>query len=136
MENKTLEERYQDFKWEVLGDAVDEDWQGLWEPLWYAKTAFPELSQSERERFAERALTELFEAGFIFFFRRGGKWPHDESQQQLEKPEVNDAIGGTSWRRFPLGDSSIWFGGTKAGEAAVRDHWPGTSTPSWMRQED
>src|SRR6266851_5043736 len=131
MEKRTLEERYQDFKWEVLGDSVDEDWQGLWEPLWYAKTIFPQLSQLERERLAERALRELFDDGLILFFPRAGKWPHGELEERLIKLQSKPRFAGACWRTFPLGDSSIWFGGTEAGERAVRDHRPGTSTPLW-----
>src|SRR5260370_40054959 len=135
MAGAELEERFQHFKWEVLGDAVDEDWQGLWEPLWYAKTLLPELAQAERERLAERALGELFDEGLIFFFRRGANWPHDARQEPLDKLVVEAAISGASWRTYPLGDSSVWFGGTEAGERAVREDWPGTSTPPFMSSD-
>lgn len=32
--------RYERFRWEVLGDSVDEDWQFLWEPLFWLEQSF------------------------------------------------------------------------------------------------
>jgi hypothetical protein len=115
--NSRADEHYQRFKWAVLSDAVYEDDQGLWEPLWYANSLFPELEPAEREELAERALRELFGAGLIAFFRIGGA-----SREKLDPQAVDAAITGSSWRPVPPEDTSIWFGGTEAGKSAVREH--------------
>jgi hypothetical protein len=127
MEDSELEGRYQQFKWDILGAAVYEDWQGLWEPLWYANTVFPDVSQVGREQLAERALRELFAEGLIVFFRRGGEWPHDDTREILDERAVEAAITGSSWRIDPLRDSSIWFGSTQTAEGFLRQRWPDTS---------
>lgn len=130
--SQELEERYQKFKWEVLGDSVDEDWQGLWEPLFWARTVFADLTEAERQSLAEAALRELFAEGLIFFFRgRDGV-----EQEVLDKAIVEDAIAGPTWRTVPIDASTdIWFGGTEEGERAVRAHWAGTTTPGFRAEQ-
>jgi hypothetical protein len=91
---------------------------------------FPELTQLERERLAEGALRELFAEGLIFSFRLDRRPPdHTWTPTPLDELTVDAAIAGTSWRTDPPGDTSIWLGGTQAGERAVREHWPGTTMP-------
>jgi hypothetical protein len=121
----TSNDEYLAYKWEVLGDAVDEDWQGLWEPLWWARTRFPDLSPTEREALAERVLRELLSEGLIHFVS-AGPWPGHRLRDTvpLDSSAAVSAISGTSWRTLPLEDASIWFGGTEAGERAVRTRWP------------
>jgi len=124
------EGRYEEFKWEILGDAVDEDWQGLWEPLLWARTALPDLSEAERQAMAERALRELFADKLVFFFKADSEFfEGTKSPELLDQAEVDAAIASASWRSVPLGEASIWFGGTASREREVRAHWPGTSTP-------
>jgi hypothetical protein len=62
---------FERFKRDILRDAVFEDWQSVWEPLWWLRGGGPIEGQSEadRQEFAERALRELYEKGLIFFFR-------------------------------------------------------------------
>jgi len=107
----------------------------VWEPLFWAKTVLADLPESVRQAYAERALTELFDEGRIFFFKiEPGESPEaafERGSQPLDRMDVDATIGGSSWRTWPLGESSIFFGGTVAGELAVREHWPGTTTPSF-----
>ena len=126
------QDRYEAFKWEILGDAVDEDWQGLWEPLFWARTVFADLSEAERQTMAERALKELFADKLIFFFKAKSEFfQGTKPPELLDRATVDAAIAGESWRSVPLGEGSIWFGGTASGEREVRAHWPGTSTPAF-----
>lgn len=118
------DESNQHFKWEIAADAAFEDEQGLWEPLWYANSLYPECQPDEREKLAERALRELFAEGLITFYRIGGNWPgFEDSRQVLDWQAVEAAIAGMSWRSVPPADTTIWFEGTEAGKTAVRQYW-------------
>jgi len=41
------EGRYEEFRG-ILGDAVDEDWQGLWEPLFWPERMSPSRAMQVR----------------------------------------------------------------------------------------
>lgn len=118
---ETSSVEYDAYRWEVLGAAVDEDWQGLWEPLWWARTRFPDWAQAELEALAERVLHELLSEGLICFVSMG-PWPGNRLSDAvaLEPAAADAAISGTSWRTLPIQDGSIWFGGAEAGVRTVR----------------
>jgi hypothetical protein len=54
---------FEDFKWEILGDAALEDFQMTYEPVGVLRTKFPEMDDAERQAMAERALRQLFAEG-------------------------------------------------------------------------
>jgi len=68
---ESLDEFYDVFKWEILGDTAFEDVQGLREPLWLLRGHLnqPQMSEVERQELAERALRELHRDGLIYAFR-------------------------------------------------------------------
>jgi hypothetical protein len=118
------------FKWNILGDAVFEDYQGLWEPLWWLRGggAIEGQSEVERQRFAERTLRELHDEGLIYFFRVPP--PHDinasgeDESLRLTPEEVDETLRGNWWRGtdgVPQDHPGIWFGPTVAGEAACEN---------------
>lgn len=142
---------FERFKWNVLGDAVFEDYQGLWEPLWWLRGGGEIAGQSEedRQRFAERALRELHDKGLVYFFRVPDP-PYDpdaaatDDALRLTPPEVDQALRG-DWWRSPDGlggdHTRIWYGPTPAGEAWCEnppppvhrlwrlDRWPDALVP-------
>jgi hypothetical protein len=132
------EARYEDFRWEVLGDSVDEPWQGIWEPLFLARTVFSDLPELPRQQVAERALRELLDARLIAFFTtRPAESPEDavaRGVSLLDRDAAEREIGSSGWRTVPLGASDTWFGGTAEGERVVRQHWPGTTTPQFRSE--
>src|SRR5262245_38257753 len=71
MGEKASEESFQHFKRTILYDAAFEDWQGMWEPLWWLRGGgrIEGQSEADRQAFAERALRELYADGLIFFVR-------------------------------------------------------------------
>jgi hypothetical protein len=118
------------FKWNCLGDAVFEDWQAVWEPLWELRGSGAIAGQSELDRqvFAERALRELYRDGLIYFFRvspsAGINVSGDAESLRLTSDEVDAALAADWWRRqhdFPSEHPDIWWGPTPAGEAAAND---------------
>lgn len=119
------EDSFQQFKFEILGDAVYEDFQGLWEPLWYANHKFADLAQAEREALAERALRELLEEELIYFVDFGPETRIPSSEPApLNMSEAQAAIAGDSWRGLPPREARIFFGGTMVGERAARKSSP------------
>jgi hypothetical protein len=117
------------FKWDILHDAVFEDLQGLWEPLWWLRGggAIEGQSEAQRQDFAERALRHLYHEGLIFFFRVPA-WADigasaENQDLRLGLDEVNDTLVATWWRgrQLPPDHPNIWWGPTPAGEAAVND---------------
>ena len=123
---------YERFKWDVLADLVWEDYQGIWEPLWWLRGGGRISGQSEAERhvYAERLLRELYSAGLIYFFlvnaEAGGiNTSAVDPACVLAPTDVDDAIGADWWRHDgPLPDDDakmIWIGPTPAGEAAAKD---------------
>lgn len=130
---------YEQFKWNILGDAVFEDWQGLWEPLWALRGdyAIEGLSEPQRQALAERALRELYAEGLIYFFRVP-PWAEVNASAENESlrvtsERVDEALRGDWWRGrkgLPEDHPSIWWGPTEAGERAcqnppahIRDLW-------------
>jgi hypothetical protein len=122
---------FERFKWTVLFDLVFEDYQGLWEPLWWLRGS-RDAGQSEDERlaWAERAIRELHRDGLIYFFRVPPSGEINESgvDPNLRLSEVElDATVGSDWWRAPLGQNlpaghpNIWIGPTPEGEAAAND---------------
>ena len=88
------DDSYQRFKWEVAAIAAFEDEQGLWEPLWYANSLYPERQQDEREKLAERALRELFADGLIVSIAslpRGGTSTSDPLSALLSRERIRAA---------------------------------------------
>lgn len=89
---------FEAFKWNTLGDAVFEDYQGLWEPLWRLRGGGIIEGQSEpdRQTSAERALRELYADGLIYFFRVPP--PHDINESaetpalRLTPREVDETL--------------------------------------------
>lgn len=121
------------FKWDILGDAVFEDVQGLWEPLWWLRGdgSIEGLSELDRQASAERALRELYADGLIYFFRVPP--PHDINESadntalRLTPSESDEALRGDWWRGrdgLPDDHPSIWFGATPAGESACENPPP------------
>jgi len=55
MSEGASEESFQEFKTEILDNGAFEDWQGLWEPLWWLRGGgrIEGQSESERQAFAE-----------------------------------------------------------------------------------
>lgn len=129
MHDEPVVSDYEKFKWNVLGDAVWEDYQGLWEPLFWLRGggAIDGLSEADRQALAERALRELHGDGLIYFFRVPP--PHDinasgeDESQRLTAQEVEETLSGSWWRGGGLPDDhpNIWFGPTAKGEAACED---------------
>jgi hypothetical protein len=117
-----IEDRYQEFKREVLYMAALEDEQGIWEPLWYANGEMADIPEARRKELAERALTELYDGGLIRFCRHGPWLPDglDADPGPLDEPTVRAAIASTTWRSLPLSDASIWFEATVSGEEVAR----------------
>ena len=77
MAGEPVADEFEAFKWSVLGDAVWDDYQGLWEPLWWLRGGRIEgQSELERQAFAERALRELHSDGLIYFLPRPGGLRH------------------------------------------------------------
>ena len=117
-------ERYEAFKWEVLADAAMEDWQGLWEPVAWARTVLRDLLEVDRIDAAERAMRDLFAAGLIFFVDQGSFPGQPWQDRILSSAAVDAAISSPAWRSMPLTEEiSVWFAGTETGEAAVLGHW-------------
>jgi hypothetical protein len=121
---------FEKFKWNVLGDAVFEDAYGLWEPLFALRgsDAIEGQSESDRQALAERALRELFAAGFIYFFRvpsgHGVNEASEDENLRLRPEEVDEALRGDWWRGrdgWPHDRPQIWFFCTPAGEAACEN---------------
>jgi hypothetical protein len=121
-----------------LGDSVDEPWQGIWEPLFFARTMFPQMPEPERQDLAERALRELLNAGLICFFKSPpGESPEatvERGVSVLDQVVAEREISSPGWRTVPLGAAHTWFGGTPEGERAVRQRWPGTTTPQFRSE--
>lgn len=123
-------DEYEKFKWNTLGDAVFEDYYGLWEPLYWLRGGGVIEGQTEFDRasFAERALRELHDEGLIYFFRVP---PHHEvntsgedESLRLTPDEVDKALRGDWWRGregLPEDNPGVWFGPTPAGEAACEN---------------
>lgn len=123
----------------MLGDAVFEDWQGLWEPLWGLRGdyAIEGLSERDRQLVAERTLRELYAEGLIYFFRVPPRRDINESAEdeslRLRSDEVAETVAGEWWRGregLPPDHPNIWWGPTPAGEKAcesppdhVREIW-------------
>jgi hypothetical protein len=121
---------FEKFKWNVLGDAAFEDCYGVWEPLFALRGcyAIEGQTESDRQAFAERALRELFDAGFIYFFRvppgHGVNEASDDEDLRLRPAEVDAALGGDWWHgreAWPQGRPQIWFFSTPAGQAACEN---------------
>ena len=113
------------FKQDMLGDAAFEDWQGVWEPLWWLRGggAIAGQSEAERQAAAERALRELHAEGLIYFVQ--ASWPGADlaDKAPLTSEAVDEALRGDWWRgdgALPAGVEPVWFGATAAGEAACR----------------
>lgn len=121
---------YERFKWAILADAVFEDRQGVWEPLWWLRGGGAIQGQSEAscEEFAERALRELYADGLIYFFR--APWTGadlnsagmDEASS-LTSEAVDEMLRDNWWRgEGPLPtEDLIWWNATPAGQLAGRD---------------
>lgn len=56
----------ENFKWEILGNTVFEDYQMFYEPFAEARTIFPGRGDAERATLTEQALRELYVSGLIF----------------------------------------------------------------------
>jgi hypothetical protein len=127
------------FKQEILADAAFEDWQGVWEPLWWLRGGgeIPGQSDADRQAFAERALRELHGEGLIYFVR--SPWPATDlgdvasnAALHLTLEAVDEMLRDDWWRGdgvLPADVEAIWFGATPGGEAACRDRsvdsgWP------------
>jgi len=132
------------FKCEILDDAVFEDVQGVWEPLWLLRGsgAIEGQSESQRQDFAERALRQLYDEGLIYFFRVppwgdiGGS--ADNEDLRLDSEAVHETLA-SGWWRGELGRDhpNIWWGPTAAGEAAanappeqIRALWESPESPA------
>jgi hypothetical protein len=119
------DEAFDKFKMEILDAAVYEDWQGVWEPLWWLRGGGVVAGQSERERqaWAERALRELYAEGLIFFFPvsdRGDVNEAAESGVRLSENEVDATLRSDWWRGDILIGVTVWWGSTKAGGAHIK----------------
>ena len=133
------------FKWNTLGDAVFEDVQGIWEPLWSLRgdSRIESIPDGELAMAAERGLRELYADGLIYFFRAQ---PPDNVERaasngdvRLTPTEVDEALGGDWWRGgngLSEDHPNIWFGATPAGESAcenppphIAQVWRRTETP-------
>ena len=123
-------DEFEQFKQEVFWTVVIEDYNALWEPLWWLRGdgAIEGQSELERQVFAERALRELYGEGLIYFFRipPGGKIDPSSLDETLRLPsdEMEAALRADWWRgpgEFDEGSSDIWFAPTEAGEAAASD---------------
>jgi hypothetical protein len=130
MHDEATVDPFQRFKWDVLHDAVFEDWQGLWEPVWWLRGggAIEGQSEAERQEFAERALRELHDEGLIFFFRVPAGADINASAEgehaRLNPEELYSMIAENWWRGtggLPDSHPNIWWGPTPAGEAAAND---------------
>ena len=120
------ESRFERFKREIL-DAAGEDWQGLWEPLWWLRGAGAIAGQTESDRrgFAERALRELHSEGLIFFFRaRHGSHVNESAlapEVRLTPAEIDAVLRSSWWRETGVLDAAaplVWWGRTSRGDAA------------------
>lgn len=118
---------FERFKREILARTASEDWQGLWEPLWWLRGggAIAGQTEADRQAFAERALRELHDEGLIFFFRvRQGADINASALDpalRLTPDELDGALGSSWWREAGGLDAAaplVWWGPTSRGEAA------------------
>jgi hypothetical protein len=130
MDDEPQLSEFEKFKWNILGDAVFEDYQGLWEPLWWLRGGGVIEGQSEvgRQRYAERVLRELHDEGLIYFFRVPPPYDINESGEdaslRLTPEQVDETLRGDWWRGsegLPEDHPGVWFGPTPAGEAACEN---------------
>ncbi len=124
------EDLFERFKFEILDDAVFEDVQGLWEPLWALRGYLrqPHQREDERQALAELALRELYAEGLIYFFRVP---PHSDLDRAADDPalrlgseEVNTTLSDTWWRGatgLPTDHPNIWWWATEKGRSAAND---------------
>src|SRR5215210_170214 len=121
---------FEAFKWNMLGDAVFEDWQGLWEPLWWLRGggAIDGQSEADRQAFAERALRELYADGLIYFFRVPA-WGDinasgEDARLRLTAAQVDATLAAAWWRGvdgLPAAHPNVWWGPTEPGESAANN---------------
>jgi hypothetical protein len=108
-------------KAEVLGDLVDEDYEGVWEPLWRLRN--DDRPEPERQRIAEQVLRDLFAEGLIYFFRvpppyTGMNDAAENESARLTPERVEELLRASWWRgREGIGDlpddePTIWMGST------------------------
>lgn len=119
---------FQSFKRQILRRAATEDWQGLWEPLWWLRGggAIAGQTEADRQAFAGRALRELHAEGLVFFFRLGHGADINASAadpaSRLTPREFDDALRSHWWRGLDGLDPSapqVWWGPTARGEAVA-----------------
>jgi hypothetical protein len=119
---------FEKFKWNLLANA-HEDWQLVPEALWSlaGDEAGIDRPKAVQVTLAERALRDLHDVGFIFFFRdpRGVPDPVTlltpvDTTDRLSAGEV-DSLLREEWWHGPGPYPPIYFGATDAGDAAVKD---------------
>ena len=127
---------FERFKWMILADAVAENVQHLWEPLWQLRGSYeiPGLSETERQEVAERALRELYADGLICLFREEKPGDVEDPAAVLSADEVEDVLKSDWWRGDPRDRPNdqpyvCWYA-TEKGESAyaeapqeMRAHW-------------
>ena len=98
---------FEPFKSEILDNAVFEDVQGLWEPLWALRGYMRErdLQEDERQTLAERALRELYGDDLIYFFRVP---PRSSPGEAADDPALR--LGVRGGRHHSLGQLVAWSG--------------------------
>ena len=119
----------EEFKWEILADVVEEDYQMLWEPLGWARTQLPDWPDHDRQTLAERTLRELLDGDLVYFFRVGAEPVNaagENPDRRLSREHVEAALATEDWRTMPVGaeGTSVWFGPTAEGEEVLADPPP------------
>ncbi len=95
------------FKWNTLIDAFEDGWVLVAEPLMELRgnEAGRGRSEADRRALAERVMRELYDAGFIYFFREhealreaATRDTSVDSRQRLTSLEVEALLLANWWR--------------------------------------
>ena len=120
MQYETIEQ----FRWDILWNAVFEDDQMLWEPLSsLRRLGIKSLAHDEDlKAVVERVLRQLLAEGLIYFYRLPLGSATAEEAEELDAAEVDAELGSDWWAGDVNSDrNTVWWGATEWGIKALEN---------------
>jgi hypothetical protein len=97
----------------VVKFLLYDDHMGLWEPLWWLNTWYPDAPPSQRQAAAAKVVRDLHATGTIELYRtrEGGA---DYDAPALTGDEAEAEIGAAWWHAIPPHPGTVWIRATAA----------------------